>query len=113
MTTRDVGNTGESQVCSYLQEQGYVIVDRNWRTKLCEIDIIVSKNAQLYFVEVKTRKNDHFGDGLDYITSKKLRQMNFAAQMWLTAHSWRGTVSIAAASVNNQTSEINFVELAD
>ena len=62
---------------------GHEIIERNWRTQYCEIDIVSKKDNVLYFTEVKYRKNDNFGDGLAAITDKKQRQMRFSAEMFI------------------------------
>lgn len=81
-TAKFIGNEAESIVASYLESKGHIILERNWRTKFCEIDIVSQKGDTVYFVEVKHRKNDKAGDGLAYITPKKLRQMYFAATLY-------------------------------
>lgn len=82
LTTRGIGDASETVAAEYLQAQGYAIVERNWKTKVCEIDIVAEKDGILYFVEVKHRKTDRQGGGLAAITSKKLDQMKFAARMY-------------------------------
>ena len=82
-TTRKIGDKGETAAANELVRQGHTIIARNWKTKYCEIDIISKKGDTLYFTEVKHRKNDKSGDGLSAITSKKLRQMTFAATLYL------------------------------
>ena len=82
VTTREIGNASEDAACSYLTHHGHHILERNWRTKWCEIDIISCKNDTIYFTEVKHRKNDKAGNGLDAITIKKRRQMTFAAELY-------------------------------
>lgn len=57
MTSHETGINGENQACDYLLEKGYKIIERNWRTKSGEIDIIASKEGTLVFVEVKTLPN--------------------------------------------------------
>ncbi len=81
-TTRDIGNASETAAAEYLQSRGYEIIDRNWRTKFCEIDIVARKDDVYYFVEVKHRKNADSGDGLAAITPKKLAQMKKAAELY-------------------------------
>ena len=61
---------------------GHQIVERNWKTKYCEIDIISSKAGALYFTEVKYRKDLDQGGGIAAITPKKLNQMKFAARLF-------------------------------
>ena len=57
MGTKETGQKGEERAAQYLIEKGYEILERNWRTKTGEIDIIAKKAATLVFVEVKTLPN--------------------------------------------------------
>ena len=57
MNTKITGNEGESRASVYLEEKGFQIIGKNWRTKRGEIDIIAYKNDTLVFVEVKTLPN--------------------------------------------------------
>ena len=56
-STKERGNQGEDRACEYLIKKGYKIIERNWRTKGGEIDIIAMKDEVLVFVEVKTFPN--------------------------------------------------------
>lgn len=103
LTTKEIGDGGEDLVCSYLQKSKFQIIDRNWRTRHCEIDIVAKKQGRIYFVEVKTRKSASYGSGLEYITRSKLKQMSFAAEMWVGANRWSGEYQLAAASVIDGT----------
>ena len=80
------GQAAETFAAEYLVTEGFDIVERNWKTKWCEIDIVAIKNGVVHFVEVKYRRNDKAGDGLEAITKKKHQQMTFAARMWLHVH---------------------------
>ena len=57
MNTKIIGNNGENQAVTYLLSKGYSIIDRNWRTRTGEIDIIAYINETIVFVEVKTLPN--------------------------------------------------------
>lgn len=96
------GNEAESRAASFLAEQGYKIVDRNWRTKYCEIDIVASKDKVIWFVEVKYRRSGAQGAGYEYVTPKKLDQMQFAAQMWVQQHKYSGDFRLAVISVDGE-----------
>lgn len=85
-TTKAVGDKAEDEAAHYLVRAGHEIIERNWKTKYCEIDIISLKNDTLYFTEVKYRKNQNQGGGLVVITKKKLEQMTFAAKMYVHAN---------------------------
>ena len=86
-TTRDIGNAGEQAAADWLAADGHEIIERNWRTWYCEIDIVSLKDDVLWFTEVKYRKNDDFGGGLAAITAKKQQQMRFAAELFMAKHS--------------------------
>lgn len=77
------GRLAEAAAADYLAGRGYEIIERNWKTKVCEIDIIATKDDRIYFAEVKYRENDQHGDGMAAITPKKLAQMKLGAEMYL------------------------------
>lgn len=80
--TRLKGDLSEAVAAEYLEEIGFSVLERNWKTRVCEIDIVAEKQGTFYFVEVKHRKTDHQGGGLAAITPKKLSQMKFAARVY-------------------------------
>ena len=82
-TTRAVGNASETVATEELVRRGHEILERNWKTKYCEIDIISQKDGIYYFTEVKHRKNSEQGGGIAAITPRKLRQMQFAAKLYV------------------------------
>lgn len=104
------GKRAEDLVASYLVRNGYKIADRNWKTRWCEIDIVAEKRNVIYFVEVKFRRSDTQGEGFEYVTHSKLRQMGFAADMWVQNHHWNGEYVLSAASVDGQTGTVGFLE---
>ena len=81
-TTKQIGDCAEDVASEYLSCSGHKILDRNWKTKFCEIDIVSKKTDTIYFTEVKYRKNPDQGGGLAAITPKKLRQMKFAVELY-------------------------------
>ncbi len=81
--TTKTGNLAEEKVAEYLKKQGHEIIARNYKTKLCEIDIVSSMGGRIYFTEVKYRKTNSRGGGLAAITNEKKRQMEFAAKNFL------------------------------
>jgi len=99
MTARDTGLRAEAVAADFLLQKGCQILARNWRTRWCEIDIVAERAAVAYFCEVKYRLRSSQGDGLDYITPKKVRQMQFAAGLWVAAQHWRGEYQLCAIEV--------------
>lgn len=112
MSSTEHGRQAEKAVGNYLSTQGYKIRDYNWRTRYCEIDIVAEKNDTVYFVEVKYRSTTNQGSGFEYVTPNKLRQMAFAAEMWVQANDWTGEYCLAAAEVIGQDYHVKtFIEL--
>jgi ribonuclease HII len=77
-----MGALAETEAANHLLRLGHEIIDRNWKTKYCEIDIVSAKKGTLYFTEVKYRKRPDQGGGFAAITAKKLNQMRFAAKFY-------------------------------
>lgn len=110
--TTAIGNAAEEAVANYLVHHGHEIIERNWKTKYCEIDIVSQKGETLYFTEVKYRKSALQGGGLAAITAKKQAQMAFAAKLYVSAHKSRHELLLAAASVTGEPPVVeSFIEL--
>lgn len=109
MTTTATGRKAETIAAAYLQRQGCEIIQQNWRTRWCEIDVVALRNNTLYFCEVKYRSTAYQGRGLDYITPAKLKQMYFAAQNWIHAHHWQGDSQLCAIEVSGPRFQITAV----
>lgn len=75
LSNQKLGKLGEDVASEYLRRQGYTILERNFRARYGEIDIIVLKDNVVVFVEVKTRGNDSFGTPEESVTPKKLREV--------------------------------------
>ena len=100
-----VGHQAEKRAAQYLRQQGYRILQLNWRTRSCEIDIVAVYEGVIYFVEVKYRRSSRWGTAVEYITPKKLKQMQFAANSWVHRYSWKGDYRLAAVALDGtQTS---------
>lgn len=81
-----VGARAEEVAADYLCTTGHVILDRNWKTPRCEIDIVSQKGEMLYFTEVKYRRQQNQGGGLAAITKTKLAQMRYASEVYVRLH---------------------------
>jgi Holliday junction resolvase-like predicted endonuclease len=86
-------------VAVFLKQCGYKVIERNWKTKVCEIDLVAQKDGTIYFIEVKYRSSPAQGSGYDYITYHKLNRMDFAARIWVQQHGWDGDYRLMAAAV--------------
>ena len=84
--TTSIGKKGESAVCEYLERNGHFIVERNYKTRFCEIDIVSLKDDKVFFTEVKYRKNVKHGGGFAAITHEKQKQMRYAVDVFFKFH---------------------------
>lgn len=80
------GQTGEDLAVCYLENQGYTIVERNYRKRIGEIDIIARDGEYLVFIEVKTRSNRRFGSPFDAVDFRKQQQISRVALAFMTQH---------------------------
>jgi putative endonuclease len=85
-TTLQLGSLGEHIAARYLTDVGLRVLDRNWRCREGELDIVARETDALVFCEVKTRRGVGFGHPVDAVTHAKQRKLRLLAQRWLTAH---------------------------
>lgn len=83
-----IGKNGEDIACKYLENKGFTIVCRNYRSRYGEIDIIAKDDKFLAIVEVKKRKNTKFGQPAEYVDVKKQQKIIKTALMFLTQNSF-------------------------
>jgi len=99
-----LGNFGESRVADYRLVEGDEIVDRNWRIREGEIDLVTLDKAGAFrFIEVKTRSSLAFGHPFEAITPTKLLRMQRLAMGWLVTHDCFGcsySIDIASVLIN-------------
>ncbi len=78
-----LGNKGEDIANHFLIEKGYKILERNYRCSRGEIDIIAKDKKEIVFVEVKTRRNTHYGKPVESITFQKKKHIYDTAKYYL------------------------------
>lgn len=74
------GEVGEDKARKYLEEKGYKIIERNFKTGTGEIDLIATKGKYLVFVEVKLRKDANYGYGFEAVDERKQKKIKSAAE---------------------------------
>jgi putative endonuclease len=85
-TTTELGAHGERIAAAYLSRAGLRVLDRNWRCREGELDIVAREGSALVFCEVKTRRGLGFGHPVEAVTPAKQRRLRLLAQRWLAAH---------------------------
>lgn len=84
MAVKDrVGSYGEQVAVNHLQRNGFVVLDRNWRCDIGEIDVVAREGDCLVVVEVKTRRSDRFGSPAEAVTAAKLARLRRLAARWI------------------------------
>ena len=82
---QDTGKTGEKEALKFLKKSGYRILEKNFRTRFGEIDLIAKDNNTVVFVEVKTRTGDGFGLPKDAVTLRKKRHILMVSKEYLAS----------------------------
>jgi putative endonuclease len=110
----DLGVKGEFLAVQHLENKGYVILARNWRSGKSEVDIIAQNEGFVIFVEVKTRENNYLGDPELAVTKKKQAQIIKAADAYFksTDCQLESRFDIISVIINSKTEEIKHIEQA-
>ena len=82
-TKQIIGNIGEEKAVELLIKKGFSILERNYRYKKAEIDIIAKYDTFLVFIEVKTRKNNNFGNPEETVSERKIELFQNAAEHFM------------------------------
>lgn len=85
LTNKEIGALGEKFAADYLKRQKYKILDRNYKCRHGEIDIIACDGNEIVFVEVKTRSSDPYLPGMYAVDRKKQEHLLRAASVYLSA----------------------------
>ncbi|MDR1014238.1 MAG: YraN family protein [Coriobacteriales bacterium] len=86
MQRKQLGTTGEDLVCTYLESTGVEILERNWKCRSGEADVIAREQEDLVFIEVKTRTSESAGFPEDAVTRQKRRRYEKIAVEYLFTH---------------------------
>lgn len=86
MQTARRGKDAETLACHYLEAQGLLLIERNYRSRPGEIDLIMDHAGSLVFVEVRYRRQHRFGSGAESVDHRKRARITACARMYLQAH---------------------------
>ncbi|PNQ71981.1 YraN family protein [Vibrio sagamiensis] len=112
---RRIGDQYEVLAKHYLQRQGLRFVTQNFLTKLGEIDLIFQQGKTIVFVEVKYRKNDHFGSAAEMVTPAKMRKLVKTAHIWLHKNkhdTYHADYRFDVIAIHNNGNDINWIKNA-
>lgn len=109
----ELGRYGEQVAKTYLEQQGYRIMETNWVYGRAEIDLIAFHEKQLIFVEVKTRRSVEHGEPEDFVDWKKEKQMEFASSVYIDKKNHQGEIRfdiVAIVFENKEVYKINHIK---
>lgn len=114
---KEIGGLGEEISEAFLIESGYTILDRNYRCKTGEIDLIAKDGDYICFIEVKTRCGNLFGSPCEAVTYSKQQKISRTAQMYilrkkLFRHCFRFDVIEVILNRDNGSSSIKLIKNA-
>ena len=114
MKTKATGQLGEKLAQDFLKERGYQIVETNYRSPDGEVDIIVSKDDVLVFVEVRTKSSRMFGTPEESVTPRKRKKLVLVAQDYIQTHdlpesAWR--IDFVAVEVNSNGNPLRIEQI--
>ncbi|PXW33519.1 UNVERIFIED_CONTAM: putative endonuclease [Williamsia faeni] len=101
---REVGQLGEDLAVRFLEDAGWVVVERNWRCRYGELDVIAVDGVALVVVEVKARTGALFGDVAEAVSFEKYKRMRRLAGLWLREQNRRWPVvrfDVVAVQLNS------------
>jgi putative endonuclease len=109
----ELGKAGEEIAAVYLQENGYQILEKNWKFNRKEIDIIAQKGRFVVFVEVKTRSTDFFGRPEEAVTHGKQKFLIGAADQYLQQISFEAEARFDILSVIKKGQHMEIKHIPD
>ena len=117
MHARDIGALGEKIAAEYLTSLGYVIRERNFRSREGEIDIIAENNDFLVFIEVRTRTSNSYGTPEESVTAQKKERLIALAEAYIEDRedlpsSWRIDVVAIELGSKRELSRLEIIENA-
>ena len=96
------GNRAETLAAEYLEAKGLKIIDRNWRNRWCELDIVARSQNGVHIVEVKYRARTIWGGAAEYVTPDKVDRLRRGAAAWQQAHRYTGPIQIDVVTVEGE-----------
>jgi putative endonuclease len=112
---RTTGQLGEDRAAAFLKERGFQIVERNFRCRYGEADIVVWDGRRIGLIEVKARSSTGFGLPAEAIGREKLRRMQRVAECWRqekkpTQSIWIGVITILGEDEPALITEIDAID---
>ncbi len=95
----ETGKWGEEKATAFLMEHGYEVLEKNYRYRHMEIDVIAKKNKTLIFIEVKTRSGTGFGMPEEFVNYTKAKLIMKAAEHYIFYVDWQFDIRFDIVSI--------------
>lgn len=105
-STKQIGDAGEDLAADLLQRKGYKIIERNFRTRFGELDIVAKDGKVLVFVEVKAKASDRFGAPAEMINARKQQKIKNMALTYINEKNFEGPWRVDAVLIQGDLIEL-------
>jgi putative endonuclease len=107
------GSVAEDLACQYLSRQGLSVIERNYRCRVGELDLIMEDGASLVFVEVRSRRDNRYGTSAETITPTKQRRLIRAAQFFLQQRRLDAPCRFDIIAISQERDKLNLEWIKD
>lgn len=101
---KNKGTEAENQACRFLQDKGLNLITRNYYCRQGEIDLIMNDDETTVFIEVRYRKNNHYGDAKESVTSQKQNKIRSTALHFIQSHPRHDNVRFDVIAITGEGS---------
>lgn len=108
-----IGREGENLAAEYLEKKGYQVLEKNYRFKKSEVDLICQKDGLLIFVEVKTRSSRIFGQPESFVSDTQKIAIIRAAEQYMLDADWSNDLRFDIVAIISNQSEEEILHLKD
>ncbi|MCI5125802.1 MAG: YraN family protein [Candidatus Electrothrix sp. AR5] len=106
------GRSGEDFAAQHLEQQGYIILERNYRLRIGEVDIIARDGEYLVFIEVKTRRSKKFGSPFEAVDVRKQKKIFKIASVYLQGKELPVRFDVVAVHLSEQDVRVEILKNA-
>ena len=100
------GAWGERLAAQRYLDTGYTILDQNWRTRSGELDLVLRRDDEIVFCEVKARSSNRFGAAVEAVDRRKQSRIRALAAQWLQSHNHHGRIRFDVATITGTRIEV-------
>lgn len=112
LNKKQLGDIAEAKACTFLQNKGLCLIDKNYRTYCGEIDLIMQDKDEIVFIEVRSRAYDTFGTAIESINKVKQQKIIKSAVHYLQKRKWLDKVNYRFDVVGCSPSNIEWIKNA-